>query len=214
MRALDKVDLDVYPGEFISIMGASGSGKTTLLNLIGGLDSVSAGSIFVEGRDLAQMNDKDLTTIRRQRLGYIFQSYNLIPVLSAGENVELPLKINKVPGRTRKQVLQDVMGKVGLIDRMNNKPNQLSGGQQQRVSIARALAMDPAIILADEPTGALDSKTGEEIIKLLQELNRTMGKTIVMVTHDRHIAEFSQKIYTMHDGKIVQVEVMQHNLQL
>ena len=208
VNALNGVDMDVYNGEFIAIMGSSGSGKTTLLNLVGGLDSVSKGSIYIEGRDIAQMDDRQLTTIRRQRMGYIFQSYNLIPVLSAAENVELPLKINKFSASERKKRVRQVMENVGLADRMDNKPNQLSGGQQQRVSVARALILDPAFILADEPTGALDSKTSVEIIQLLKGLNRDFGKTIVMVTHDRKIAENAQKIYHMKDGQIERVETL------
>lgn len=206
VNALNGVNMEVYPGEFIAIMGASGSGKTTLLNVIGGLDTVTSGSIEIEGKNIARMNDHDLTQIRRSRMGYIFQSYNLMPVLSAAENVDLPLKINKVSRKERNDRVKKVMDMVGLTDRMNNKPNQLSGGQQQRVSIARALAIDPAFILADEPTGALDSNTGNSIIQLLKSLNKTMGKTIILVTHDRKIAEHAQKIYTMKDGQILQVE--------
>jgi putative ABC transport system ATP-binding protein len=206
VNALNGVNMEVYPGEFIAIMGASGSGKTTLLNVIGGLDAVTSGSIEIEGKNIARMNDHDLTKIRRSRMGFIFQSYNLMPVLNAAENVELPLKINNVSRKERNDRVKKVMDMVGLTDRMHNKPNQLSGGQQQRVSIARALAIDPAIILADEPTGALDSNTGNSIIQLLQSLNVNMGKTIIMVTHDRKIAQHTQKIFHMSDGKIVQIE--------
>lgn len=208
VHALRGVDLEVVPGEFISIMGPSGSGKTTLLNLIGGLDRLTGGAIFVEGRNLADMSDRALTTIRRKRLGFIFQSYNLVPVLTAAENVELPLKINRVSRTRRRTRVLEVMRAVGLEDRMENKPNQLSGGQQQRVAIARALVTDPAFLLADEPTGALDSETGARVIALLQQLNRDLGKTIVMVTHDRHVAEYATKICHMLDGAIDRVEAL------
>ncbi len=209
VNALNGVNFEVFPGEFVTIMGQSGSGKTTLLNLISGLDSITSGSVLIEGKDIAQMNDSELTTIRRTRMGYVFQSYNLMPVLTAAENVELPLKIIKKSRGERQRRVREVMTSVGLADRMNNKPSQLSGGQQQRVAIARALIIDPAIIMADEPTGALDSQTGVEIIQLLQDLNRKLQKTIVMVTHDRKCAEFSQKIFHMKDGKIEDIEQVQ-----
>ncbi|MHA1731937.1 MAG: ABC transporter ATP-binding protein [Promethearchaeota archaeon] len=206
VKALNGVTLDVMRGEFVSIMGTSGSGKTTLLNLIGGLDSVTDGQIWIEGKNIAEMNDHELTTIRRHRMGFIFQVYNLLPVLNAFENVELPLKINGVSSKERKRRVEEALELVGLSDRAKNKPSQLSGGQQQRVAIARALVLDPAIILADEPTGALDSATGSEIITLLTRLNDEAGRTIVMVTHDRNIASYSQKIFHMSDGQIVNVE--------
>jgi putative ABC transport system ATP-binding protein len=190
IHALNGVNFSVYPGDFIALMGTSGSGKTTLLNLISGLDSISSGAILLEGVNLADMKDKDLTTIRRTRMGFIFQFYNLIPVLSAYDNVELLLKVLKVPKNERKQKILRLMDELGLGDRINNKPNQLSGGQQQRVAIARALALDPAIILADEPTGNLDSKTTENVMESLKKLNRDYNKTIIMVTHDKDLAKY------------------------
>ncbi|MFX0069846.1 MAG: ABC transporter ATP-binding protein [Candidatus Hermodarchaeota archaeon] len=204
--ALNGVTFNVYPGDFIALMGTSGSGKTTLLNLIGGLDSITKGSIIIEGTDISKMSDKELTTVRRKRMGFIFQFFNLIPVLSAYENVELPLKVLKIPKEERKEKITKIFQELEIGDRMKNKPDQLSGGQQQRVAIARALALDPAIILADEATGNLDSKTGENIMNSLVRLNQEYNKTIIMVTHDRHIAEFASKILHMEDGKIVREE--------
>ncbi|MHA1437172.1 MAG: ABC transporter ATP-binding protein [Promethearchaeota archaeon] len=206
IRALNGVTFDVYKGEFVSLMGTSGSGKTTLLNLIGGLDSITSGSIIIDGVNLAEMTDKELTTIRRHKMGFIFQFFNLIPVLSAWDNVELMLKVLKIEKKERKQRVENTLKSVGLGDRMHNKPDQLSGGQQQRVAIARALAVDPSLILADEATGNLDSKTSENIMEILVNLNKKYNKTIIMVTHDRHIAEYASKILHMHDGKIVKEE--------
>lgn len=206
VRALRGVDIEIFQGEFIAIMGTSGSGKTTLLNLIGGLDSITSGDIIIDNKNLAKMSDKERTTLRRFKMGFIFQFYNLIPTLTAFENVELPLKITKVSKSERKERVTRLMEQVGLTDRMKNKPDQLSGGQQQRVAIARALATDPLIIFADEPTGDLDSETGQEVINLLVSLNKEFGKTILMVTHDRKIAEHASKIYNMKDGTITNVE--------
>lgn len=206
IHALNGVNFSVYPGDFIALMGTSGSGKTTLLNLISGLDSISSGAILLEGVNLADMKDKDLTTIRRTRMGFIFQFYNLIPVLSAYENAELLLKVLKVPKNERKQKILRLMNELGLGDRINNKPNQLSGGQQQRVAIARALALDPAIILADEPTGNLDSKTTENVMESLKKLNRDYNKTIIMVTHDKDLAKYCTRALIMHDGQIIKEE--------
>jgi len=206
IRALNGVTFSVYPGEFIALMGTSGSGKTTLLNLIGGLDSISSGTIHLEGVNLADMKDKELTHIRRTRMGFIFQFFNLIPVLSAFENIELPLKVLKVSKSERKDRITRLMEELGLGDRLNNKPDQLSGGQQQRVAIARALALDPAIILADEPTGNLDSKTTKSIMDSLVKLNREYNKTIIMVTHDAELAKYCTRALHMHDGQIIKEE--------
>ncbi len=203
VHALNGVSFAVFPGEFIALMGTSGSGKTTLLNLIGGLDSITSGTIYLEGKNLAEMSDKELTTIRRQRMGFIFQFFNLIPVLTAYENVELPLKVLKIPKEERKKRITKILTELGLGDRMNNKPDQLSGGQQQRVAIARALAMDPAIILADEPTGNLDSKTTASIMETLVKLNREYNKTIIMVTHDPDLTKYCTRTLFMSDGKII-----------
>lgn len=206
IHALNGVSFKIYEGEFIALMGTSGSGKTTLLNLIGGLDSISSGSIILEGVNLANMSDKELTTIRRKRMGFVFQFFNLIPVLSAYENVELPLKVLKIPKDERKKRVTKIFEDLDLVDRLNNKPNQLSGGQQQRVAIARALALDPAIILADEPTGNLDSKTSKRLMEVLTKLNKEYTKTIIMVTHDKNIAKHASKIFHMEDGRIIQEE--------
>lgn len=206
IKALNGVTFSVYPGEFIALMGTSGSGKTTLLNLIGGLDSITSGSIALEGVNLADMKDKELTTIRRTKMGFIFQFFNLIPVLSAYENVELLLKVLKIPKNERKQKILRLFDELGLGDRANNKPDQLSGGQQQRVAIARALALDPAIILADEPTGNLDSKTTENVMDSLKKLNKEYNKTIIMVTHDKDLAKFCTRALHMHDGQIIREE--------
>lgn len=207
IHALRGLTFKVNSGEFVALMGTSGSGKTTLLNLIGGLDSITSGDIYLEGVNLADMKDKELTKIRRTRMGFIFQFFNLIPVLTAFENVELPLKVLKIPKNERKEIIVSLFEKLGLGDRLENKPDQLSGGQQQRVAIARALALDPAIILADEATGNLDSKTGDAIMKTLVELNKEYKKTIIMVTHDAHVAEYATRILHMHDGQIVKEEI-------
>ena len=184
-------------------MGTSGSGKTTLLNLIGGLDSITSGTIHLEGINLADMSDKELTKVRRERMGFIFQFFNLIPVLSAYENVELPLKVLKVPKSERKERITRIFQELEIGDRMKNKPDQLSGGQQQRVAIARALALDPTIILADEPTGNLDSKTTANIMDILVQLNQKYNKTIIMVTHDAELAKYCTRTLLMSDGKII-----------
>ncbi len=203
INALNGVSFAVFPGEFIALMGTSGSGKTTLLNLIGGLDSITSGTIHLEGKNLADMSDKDLTSIRRKRMGFIFQFFNLIPVLTAFENVELPLKVLKIPKYERKKRILKIFEELGIADRTNNKPDQLSGGQQQRVAIARALALNPAIILADEPTGNLDSKTAKSIMETLVQLNREYNKTIIMVTHDPNLANYCTRTLFMSDGKIL-----------
>lgn len=206
IRALNGVSFQVNKGEFIGLMGTSGSGKTTLLNLVGGLDSITSGSIFLEGTNLADMTDKELTTVRRKRMGFIFQFFNLIPVLSAYENVELPLKVLKIPKNERKARILKIFEELGIGDRLENKPDQLSGGQQQRVAIARALALDPAIILADEPTGNLDSTTTENIMNALVRLNREYHKTIIMVTHEPNLKQYFTRILHMNDGKIINEE--------
>jgi len=203
INALNGVSFAVFPGEFILLKGTSGSGKTTLLNLIGGLDSITSGTIHLEGRNLAEMTDKELTTVRRERLGFIFQFFNLIPVLTAYENVELPLKVLKVPKQERKERITTIFKRLMMEDRMDNKPDQLSGGQQQRVAIARALAIDPAIILADEPTGNLDSETTKNIMESLVRLNQEFNKTIIMVTHEENLTKYSTRILEMKDGKII-----------
>ena len=200
VRALDSVDISVEPGEFVAIMGPSGCGKSTLLNLVGGLDRPSAGRVLIDGADLTTLDDDKLTELRR-RMGFVFQSYNLIPVLDATENAALPLTLDGAAHAERRA--QDWLKKVGLGDRMTNRPDQLSGGQQQRVAVARALSTEPALILADEPTGNLDSKSATEIATLLQQVSTDWGRAVLMVTHDPRIASFARRLLLMKDGAIV-----------
>ena len=189
LRVLEGINLDIVEGSFEALMGPSGSGKSTLLNLIAGLDRPSSGTARVAGKDLSTMSDGDLAKFRSQTVGFIFQAYNLMPVLTARENVELPLLLTKLSGAERKKRAQTALRVVGLEDRMDHYPRQLSGGQEQRVSIARAIVNDPRIIVADEPTGDLDRKSADDILLLLEKLNQDFKKTILMVTHDPHAAE-------------------------
>ncbi|MHA1143719.1 MAG: ABC transporter ATP-binding protein [Candidatus Helarchaeota archaeon] len=202
VNALNGISLTIQKGELVSIMGPSGSGKTTLLNLIGALDSPTKGKIFINEKDISKMNDRALTRLRRHEIGFIFQFYNLIPVLTAYENVELPLIAAGIKKKERKQRVLDLLTKVKLADRLKHKPEELSGGQQQRVAIARALVNRPSIVLADELTGDLDSKTGEEIMSYLISLNKLEKQTFIIVTHDMNIARKTSKIYQIKDGKI------------
>lgn len=200
--ALDNVSLDVESGEFIAIMGPSGSGKSTLLNMIGCLDVPSEGDLFINGKDIKELDDDALTDLRRDTIGFIFQQFNLIPLLTVLENVEYPLVL-KEKRRDREGRTETLLRRVGLEESLfTHKPNELSGGQQQRVSIARALINDPKILLCDEPTGNLDTKTGNVIMELLSEVNKR-GKTICMVTHDPRLAEYAHRIVNIVDGKIV-----------
>ena len=202
VHALDGIDLNVDEGEFVAIVGQSGSGKSTCMNIIGCLDVPTSGTYKLNGIDVSTMDDDMQAVIRNKFLGFIFQQYNLIPKLNVIENVELPLLYAGVDADARHAAAMRALERVGLSDKAKNRPNQLSGGQQQRVSIARALAGDPAVILADEPTGALDSRTGREVLALLQELNRD-GRTIVLITHDNSIAVKAKRIVRLADGKIV-----------
>ena len=186
--ALDHVSLDIEQGDFLALMGPSGSGKSTLLNLLAGIDRATAGKVDVLGTDLARLSESQLAVWRNAHIGYIFQTFNLIPVLTAFENVELPLLLTKLSKAERRKNVQTALDLVGLADRMNHQPRQLSGGQEQRVAIARAIVTDPDLILADEPTGNLDARAGEEILSILSTLNRELRKTIVMVTHDPQAA--------------------------
>ena len=190
---LDGLSLQIAEGEFVALMGPSGSGKTTLLNLIGGIDTPTSGSLQVGGTNIAALRGRDLARWRSRNIGYIFQLYNLIPVLSAVQNVELPLLLVKMSGKERIERARHALDIVGLGDRLKHLPRQLSGGQEQRVAIARALVSDPTVLLADEPTGDLDRKSGEEILNLMERLNQEFKKTIVMVTHDPHAAERAQR---------------------
>jgi putative ABC transport system ATP-binding protein len=203
VEALRSVSLQVARGEMVAVMGASGCGKTTLLNCISGLDRINGGSVVIDGTDLASMNDREKTSYRAQNMGFIFQTYNLLPVLSAVENVELPLVVSGVnTSGARKRALA-ALDRVDLAGKANNWPAQLSGGQRQRVTIARALVNDPAIVWADEPTGALDSKTANEIMAIMETLNREQGQTFVIVTHDAGVGRRCHRTVSMSDGQIV-----------
>lgn len=202
IRALDGISLKIEKGEFTAIVGSSGSGKSTCMNIIGCLDIPTSGKYYLDGHDVSTLGEKELARIRNKELGFIFQQYNLIPKLTIVENVELPLIYRKMSADERRKRAVRSLERVGLADRINKFPAQLSGGQQQRVSIARALAGDPPIILADEPTGALDSKTGREVMGFLKELNKD-GTTIVLITHDNSLAEETKRIVRIQDGKII-----------
>jgi len=202
VRALDGVDLRIAPGEMISIIGASGSGKSTLLYLLGCLDRPTAGQYILMGHDVAELDDDRLSTVRNRFIGFVFQTFHLIPQLTVLENIEVPLFYSGAHAHDRRVRSIELVEMVGLGDRMHHRPNELSGGQMQRVAIARALANDPVLLLADEPTGNLDSHSGDEILAIIERLH-TAGRTIVIVTHDEHIAQRSQRIITLHDGKVV-----------
>ncbi len=201
VRALDGVDLHIRPHEFVSVIGPSGSGKSTLMNMIGCLDVPTSGKYFIDGIEGSKMTDNQLADLRNKKLGFIFQQYNLLPKLSAIENVELPLIYRGMGLAERRRLAEAALERVGLKDKMHHKPTELSGGQQQRVSIARALSSKPSLILADEPTGALDSKSGVEIMQMLHDLHQE-GNTIVIITHDLGIAKQAERIVSIHDGRI------------
>jgi putative ABC transport system ATP-binding protein len=202
VRALRGVNLNIDPGEFVAIMGSSGSGKTTLLNLVGGLDAPTTGSVCIEKRELAGMTPAARSELRRDRIGFVFQSYNLVPVLSAVENTEIVLTLRGQDSATRRQTAMKMLASVGLEGMENRRPNELSGGQQQRVAIARAIAGEPALVLADEPTANLDSETGNEIISLMAELNKTQGITFVFATHDPKVMAAAHRVIVMEDGQV------------
>ena len=203
---LDGLDLEMSEGRFYALMGPSGSGKTTLLNLVGGLDQADEGTLLVAGEELALLGGAELAHWRSRNIGFVFQGFNLIPVLSAFENVELPLKLTPLSRAERRKHAEYALELVGLQDRMHHRPRQLSGGQEQRVAIARAIATDPRVILADEPTGDLDRKSADQVLELLARLNREFKKTILMVTHDPHAAERAQSIVHLDKGKLGSVE--------
>lgn len=201
VEALKAIDLSVGANEFVALMGPSGSGKSTLMNIIGCLDSPTSGVYMLNGVDVSSMEDADLANVRNHKIGFIFQTFNLMPRISALENVALPLIYAGMDKKTRIEKAMRVIDSVGLADRMHHRPNELSGGQRQRVAIARALVNDPAIILADEPTGNLDSKTSEEIMNILTEIHR-LGNTIILVTHEADIAEYAKRLVKLRDGRI------------
>ena len=201
VKALDGVDLRVEPGEFVAIVGISGSGKSTLLHMLGGLDRPTSGTVTVDGKDIFALKDEALTIFRRRKIGFVFQSYNLVPVLSVWENIVLPVELD---GRkVDKAFVEEVVATLGLEKKLANLPNQLSGGQQQRVAIARALAAKPAILLADEPTGNLDSKTSQDVLGLMKVTGQKFGQTMVMITHNEEIAQTADRIVRIEDGRIV-----------
>ena len=206
VRALDDITIRLPNGRFVAIMGPSGSGKTTLLNLIAGIDHATAGHVKVGGEEITSMKERDLARWRARHIGLVFQFYNLIPVLTAFENVELPLLLTDLSKADRKQHVETALKVVGLADRMNHYPRQLSGGQEQRVAIARAIVTDPTIVVADEPTGDLDAKSAEEILTLLVDLNRMFNKTIVMVTHDQRAMRYVEQVYHLDKGILVGIE--------
>ena len=202
LEILHGIDLDVTEGEFLSIVGASGSGKSTLMNLIGALDRPTSGTYFLDGQDVGQADDLTLSAIRCKKVGFVFQNFNLIPRTNALKNVELPMMYAGGPQRQRTERAMALLDMVEMADRMYHQPNELSGGQKQRVAIARAMANDPAIVLADEPTGALDSKTGRLVMDIFHRLNRNQGKTVILITHNRELAKETSRIVTMRDGML------------
>ena len=206
VRAVDSVTVNIAPGEFVALVGRSGSGKTTLLNLLAGLDRPSDGRVWFEGRELSDLSEKELVGLRRQRIGFVFQSFGLIPLLSAFENVELPLHIGGVSWRERRRLANEALELVGLLGRSGHRPYELSGGEQQRVAIARALVAGPSVVFADEPTGELDSVTAESIGGILREIGASRGVTVVTATHDLMLADMADRRLQMADGRITSID--------
>jgi putative ABC transport system ATP-binding protein len=202
VAALDGISLDIHDGEYVTIVGASGSGKSTLMNILGCLDTPTQGSYFLDGEDVSLLSESELSKIRSVKIGFIFQSFNLIPSLTALENVELPLMYRRMPKNRRREIALSALDSVKLSDRALHRPSEMSGGQQQRTAIARAIAANPSIILADEPCGNLDSRSGGEVLDILSALNRS-GKTVVMITHNEQTAQKAQRLVRISDGKIV-----------
>lgn len=205
VKALDGVNLSIEKGEFIAIIGTSGSGKSTLLNMLGGLDNATSGNVLVEGKEISKLNDDELTIFRRRNIGFVFQNYNLVPILNVYENIVLPIELDGE--KPDSKFVDEIIKTLGLSDKIYNLPNQLSGGQQQRVAIARALATKPAIILADEPTGNLDSKTSQEVLSIMKISSKKFNQTIVMITHNEEISQLADRIIRIEDGRIVTGEV-------
>jgi putative ABC transport system ATP-binding protein len=209
VTALDHVSLSIDPGEFVAIMGPSGCGKSTLLHLIGGLDKASEGNVQIDGQNLNDLNDDKLTEIRRRKMGFIFQFYNLIPVLSALENASLPVTLDGMKPAEARAKAVEWLTRFGLSNRLSNRPDELSGGQQQRVAVARALVAEPALVLADEPTGNLDTKASDEIAALLRQVSKEFGRAVIMVTHDPRIAAYADRIIFLKDGKIADETILE-----
>lgn len=204
VTALRGVDISIKKGEVVAIIGPSGCGKTTLLNILGALDGPTAGKVFIDGRDIRSMTEKDLARFRREKIGFIFQNFNLINTLDARQNIELPMRIAGFPKKGIKERTDDLLKAVGLEDRQDHRPDQLSGGEQQRIAFAVALGNDPAILLADEPTGELDSETGKEIMEIFRALSKQMGKTEVIVTHDKRVSDMADRTLKILDGRFVE----------
>lgn len=211
VTALDHVNLTIREGEFVAVMGPSGCGKSTLLHLLGGLDKPSEGHVLIGGHNLTDLNDDRLTELRRRKIGFVFQFYNLIPVLNALENAALPVTLDGLKPAEAKQKATEWLTRFGLADRLVNRPDQLSGGQQQRVAVARALVADPEVVLADEPTGNLDTRASDEIAGLLRDVSKKYGRTVVMVTHDPRIAAYADRIIFLKDGKVVDQTILERN---
>ncbi len=214
VKALKKVDLTIDQGEFVSIMGPSGSGKSTLLNIIGCLDLPSTGTYELSGQRVEKLKDSELADIRNEFIGFVFQRFHLLSRMNALENVQLPLIYRGIMGKERRRKAQDALERVGLGDRMDHVPSQLSGGEQQRVAIARAISMEPSVILADEPTGALDSISRKNIMSVFQELNTKFGITVVQVTHDEKMAEYGDRVVRILDGEIERIDVLNNKVKL
>lgn len=213
VTALDHVSISIQPGEFVAVMGPSGCGKSTLLHLIGGLDKASQGSVSVDGHNLNDLDDDSLTKLRRRKMGFVFQFYNLIPVLTALENAALPVTLDGSQPAEAQKKAAEWLNRFGLGGRLSHRPDQLSGGQQQRVAIARALVAEPQLILADEPTGNLDTKSSDEIAGLLRQVSKELGRAVIMVTHDPRIAAYADRIIFLKDGKVVEETILEKNSQ-
>jgi putative ABC transport system ATP-binding protein len=201
-KALDEVSLSVDKGEFTALAGPSGSGKTTLLNLIGGLDLPDSGKVILDGKDYSTMGDGERADLRLQKIGFVFQSFNLIPVLTAAENVEYILRLQNVEKSERVERVRTILAEVGLQEKYHSRPDELSGGQQQRVAVARAIVSNPTVVLADEPTANLDSKTGEKLLEMMKKMNEERQVTFIFATHDRMVIDFAKRIVSLHDGKV------------
>lgn len=214
ITAVEEVSFDIYKGEFCCLLGTSGSGKSTLLNLMAGIEKLTSGQIIIKGKNIHKMSEKNLAKFRQKYLGFVFQSYNLMNSMTALENVEFPLVFKRIPPKRRKKMARDMLIKVGLKTRLEHKPKQMSGGQQQRVGIARAFVAKPEIVFADEPTGNLDTKTTMEVMELIREVARDNNQTIVMVTHDRRLAEFADKIIHILDGKIQSIDLLNPDVKM